>query len=187
MTSTSADLYPEAVGDARVRPPKQEMSLGRGGSPSPAWPLVIGFMSVITVWHESTYTRPHPEWSNRLSSVVRPIRSINGYGLFPHHDDRATGDHRRRQLRRDIVDGVRLSLEARGCGRAATLRATSHAQTRLADVVSPRSIPMAINTGSRPCSTVLLENQPRRARAPRWQPLFLDAPPRLHSIGAIPV
>ena len=39
-------------------------------------------MSVITVWHESTYTRPHPEWSNWLSNVVRPIRSINGYGLF---------------------------------------------------------------------------------------------------------
>ena len=44
--------------------------------------LVIGFMSAITVWHESTYMGPHPEWSNRLSSVVRPIRSINGYGLF---------------------------------------------------------------------------------------------------------
>ena len=44
--------------------------------------LAIGFMSAITVWHGSTYTRPHPEWSNRLVSVVRPIRSINGYGLF---------------------------------------------------------------------------------------------------------
>ena len=44
--------------------------------------LAIGFMSAITVWHGSTYTRPHPEWSTRLVSIVRPIRSINGYGLF---------------------------------------------------------------------------------------------------------
>ena len=44
--------------------------------------LAIGFTSGITMWHGSTYTRPHPEWSNRLLSVVQPIRSINGYGLF---------------------------------------------------------------------------------------------------------
>ena len=44
--------------------------------------VVIGFMSALTLWHEATYTRSHPAWSNRVLSWVQPTRSINGYGLF---------------------------------------------------------------------------------------------------------
>ena len=44
--------------------------------------LLIGTMSGLTLWREATYTRPHADWSNRLVSLVRPTRSINGYGLF---------------------------------------------------------------------------------------------------------
>ncbi len=44
--------------------------------------VVIGFVSALTLWHEATYTSPHPNWSNRLVTLVRPIHSINGYGLF---------------------------------------------------------------------------------------------------------
>ena len=44
--------------------------------------VVIAFMSTLTLWRESTYTRSHPAWSNRLLSWVAPTRSINGYGLF---------------------------------------------------------------------------------------------------------
>ena len=44
--------------------------------------LLIGIISGLTLWREATYTRPHAEWSNRLVGLVRPTRSINGYGLF---------------------------------------------------------------------------------------------------------
>ena len=44
--------------------------------------LLIGCMSGLTLWREATYTRSHADWSNRVVSVVQPIRSINGYGLF---------------------------------------------------------------------------------------------------------
>ena len=44
--------------------------------------VVIGTLSLLTLWQEATYTRPQPEWSTRLRSIVRPLRSINGYGLF---------------------------------------------------------------------------------------------------------
>ena len=44
--------------------------------------LVIAFFSTLTMWHEITYRHPHPEWSNQVLRLVRPARSINGYGLF---------------------------------------------------------------------------------------------------------
>ncbi len=70
--------------------------LQQGGSAAPAGPpeprawrtfvLVVGSavlcVSMLTIWHEITYTRPRPEWSNRIVSIVRPFRSISGYGLF---------------------------------------------------------------------------------------------------------
>ena len=43
---------------------------------------VIAFVSALTLWHEATYTQPHPEWSTEVLRLVRPLRSINGYGLF---------------------------------------------------------------------------------------------------------
>lgn len=42
----------------------------------------IAVVSALTLWHEATYTQPHPEWSTQILRAVRPLRSINGYGLF---------------------------------------------------------------------------------------------------------
>ena len=43
---------------------------------------VILFFSMLSIWYESTYTRPRPEWTDRLVRFVEPFHSINGYGLF---------------------------------------------------------------------------------------------------------
>ena len=42
----------------------------------------IALISALTMWHEVTYRRGRPEWSDRLVRLVAPLRSINGYGLF---------------------------------------------------------------------------------------------------------
>ena len=44
--------------------------------------IIVAGISTLTLWREATYTRPQPDWSNRVTNLVRPIRSINGYGLF---------------------------------------------------------------------------------------------------------
>ena len=52
----------------------------RWGVTAATFPIAV--MSVITVWHGTTYASPHPEWSNTLVGLARPVRSINTYGLF---------------------------------------------------------------------------------------------------------
>lgn len=75
-----------------IAPPRRDVEASRSGHvawvPGP-WrmaligvPPLIAFVSVLTLWHEATYTQPHPEWSTRVVRLVRPLRSINGYGLF---------------------------------------------------------------------------------------------------------
>ena len=56
--------------------------------PAP-WRTVVGAvsavvlaLSILTMWHEVTYRRGRPDWSDRLVRLVEPFRSINGYGLF---------------------------------------------------------------------------------------------------------
>ncbi len=44
--------------------------------------IIVAGISTLTIWREATYTRPQPNWSTRITNLVRPIRSINGYGLF---------------------------------------------------------------------------------------------------------
>ena len=59
-----------------------------GGEPRPwrwgvtAVAVPIAVVSVVTLWHGTTYTSPQPEWSNELVGLARPLRSINTYGLF---------------------------------------------------------------------------------------------------------
>lgn len=44
--------------------------------------VAIGLLSAMTVWLEITYRTPPPAWASQVRSVVQPLRSINGYGLF---------------------------------------------------------------------------------------------------------
>ncbi len=43
---------------------------------------VIALISALALWQEATFRQPQPSWSTAVLRVVRPLRSINGYGLF---------------------------------------------------------------------------------------------------------
>ena len=89
-------LYVSLLDDGRLSwlrrvPARRPSGLDAGGPgrDARAWrtvvaagTLVVGGFSALTLWQEATYTRPQPDWSTQLRSVVRPLRSINGYGLF---------------------------------------------------------------------------------------------------------
>ena len=88
-------LYLTLLDDRHIRAVLPRRVAGRlgAGAPTVAEPapwrlaiaglvLVIGCLNVVKMWHEVSYGQPHPGWSNRLMSLVEPIRSINGYGLF---------------------------------------------------------------------------------------------------------
>ena len=65
---------------------------------------VIAFMSTLTVWHEATYTRPHPDWSNQITEPGETDALDQRLRAVPYHDDRATGDRGRGECRRDDVE-----------------------------------------------------------------------------------
>ena len=74
-------FLPEALSTHRGSDPiRAEPSAWQRGVVAAAG--LIAVVSGIMVWHGSTYTRPHPGWSNLIVNVVRPLRSINTYGLF---------------------------------------------------------------------------------------------------------
>ena len=74
-------LLPKSVGQkASTDSPTEEPRPWRWGVTAVAIP--IGVISMVTVWHGTTYASPHPGWSNDLVGLSRSLRSINSYGLF---------------------------------------------------------------------------------------------------------
>lgn len=76
---------------ARLRPRslgQRAAAMTRPSTPRPWQAVLVGvtpiiiFISGLALWHEATFRSPHPEWSTAVLRATRPLRSINGYGLF---------------------------------------------------------------------------------------------------------